>query len=317
MDRDNRFSRLIWLILAALLLVGCADGRVSGTLIFEGTHQFDSETVLLGDLLMQAGTAEFAAGSRVDGSVYVVGGELIIGGTVAGDLVLLDGRVTLAPDALVQGDMRLGGAGAVQVAETAVVQGETITGLALPDTNPEGDGGSRLVRWLVGALLLAALGGMWPRRQRPLLHHISAAATSHWPVAGALGLLTLLVLPILLVMMAFTIVLLPLVLLLGIVTFFILGLGIVALGERLGRWLSAWANWSLAPGWATFGGTLLLLALFRLPWLGSGLFGGTAVLLFGAMLLSRFGTRAYKSPSYLAQPVDLASYARPERKAEG
>jgi hypothetical protein len=95
--------------------------------------------------------------------------------------------------------------------------------------------------------------------------------------------------------------------------FLILGLGTVALGEWLGRWLGVWLKRPFTPGWATFGGTLLLMLLFQLPWLGNGLFLATSVLLFGAMLLSRFGTRAYEPPSHLAQSGDLASYSRPSQ----
>ena len=111
MNKINLFLKLTWLFLFALLLVGCEDGLLSGTLIFEGMHQFDSETVLLGDVLVQAGTAEFATGSRVAGSVYVVGGGLVLDGTVDGDLILLDGQVTLGPKAVVGGDLRMGGRG--------------------------------------------------------------------------------------------------------------------------------------------------------------------------------------------------------------
>lgn len=313
MNKDKPILKYLWLMVLVLLLTGCEDGLVSGTLIFEGTHQFSRETVLLGDVLVQAGTAEFAAGSHVAGSVYVVGGELLLHGIIAGDLVVLDGEVTLGPQAVVAGDLRLGGAGTVQLAETAVVQGETITGLALPQTQAESTGWDDTVRWLVGALLLAALGGLWTRRQPRSLHHVAEAATAHWPAAGALGLLALLVLPILLVMMAFTVVLLPLVLVLSLAIFLVLGLGIIALGNWLGEWLWVWRKRPYAPGRATFLGTLLLMGLFIVPWLGNGLFLATAVLLFGAVLLSRFGTRSFEPPSHLAQAEDLASYARPKK----
>ena len=106
---------------------------------------------------------------------------------------------------------------------------------------------------------------------------------------------------------------LPLVVVIMGAIFLVLGLGIVALGEWLGSWLGAWMKRPFTPGWATFWGTLLLLLVFQLPWLGNGLFLGTSVLLFGAMLLSRFGTRAYEPPSHLATSEDLSSYSRPSQ----
>lgn len=74
----------------------------------------------------------------------------------------------------------------------------------------------------------------------------------------------------------------------------------------------AWRKRSYAPGWATFWGTLLLVGLFSVLWLGKGLFLVTTVLLFGAVLLSRFGTRSCEPPPHLAQLEDLTSYGRPK-----
>lgn len=303
-------SRL-WIILLALLLVACDDGVYSGTLIFDGEHRFDSETVLPGDVLLRAGTADFAAGSQIAGSIYVVGGALALDGAVGGDVAVLDGHVTLGPNAEIGGDLRLGGAGEVQGAETAAIRGETISGLPLPQVETNPSGWDSFARGLVGSLLLAALGGLAAKVQPRPLYNVSDAATAHWPVAVALGLLALLVLPTLLVMMAFTIVLLPLVLALGVVIFLALGLGIVSLGQWLGAWLWAQRRWPPAPGWSAFAGTLLLMILFLLPQVGGVLFAATAVLLFGAVLLSRVGTRDYEPPPLLTITEDLSTYERP------
>ena len=301
----------VWLILLALLLLGCDDGLYSGTLIFDGTHTFGPETRLPGDVLLRAGTAEFAAGSQVAGSVYVVGGTLLVNGTIGGDLAVLGGQVTLGSTAVIGGDLRLGEGTTTGLAEAAV-QGEIVTGLALPlDSEPQPVGWEATVRWLVGALLLATLGGLWAQRRPQPLHNIADAATAHWPVASAMGLLALLVLPILLVMMAFTIVLIPLTLVLGLAIFLMLGMGIVSLGGLLGQWLAAQLPRPWSRSWATFGGTLLLLGLYGLPVVGDLLAGATAVLLFGAVLLSRFGTQTYEPPPLVTQRDPLVSYKRP------
>jgi hypothetical protein len=297
-------------VLAALLLVGCDDGLYSGTLIFDGQHRFTAETPLPGDVLLRAGTAEFALDSQVGGSVYVVGGTLRLHGEVAGDLVVLDGRVTLGPTAVVGGDLRYSGE-AVVVAETAVVQGQTVAaGLALPlESQPQAAGRDSFLRSLISALLLAALGGLWVSRRPQPLHNVSNAARDHWLAAISLGLLALLVLPVLLIMMALTIVLLPLVLLIGLILFLTVGMGIITLGMALGNWLADQANRPVTPGWATFGGVLLLMLLFNMPLVGGALLVATAVTLFGAVLLTRFGSRPYHPP--LRPADDLATYKRP------
>jgi hypothetical protein len=302
--------KAFFVVLVALLLVGCDDGLYSGTLIFDGEHHFTAETPLPGDLLLRAGTAEFTRGSQVGGSLYVVGGTLLLDGVVAGDLVVLDGRVTVGPTAVIGGDLRYSGE-TVTLAETAVVQGQVVAGgLALPlEDQPRATGWDSFGRAFISALLLAGLGGLWVSRQPQPLRHISAAARDHWLASLSLGLLALLVLPILLVMMALTIVLLPLVLFLGLALFLTVGMGIITLGMELGHRLAAGAKRPLSPGWATFGGVMLLMFLFNLPVVGGILLAAAAVFLFGAVLLTRFGSHPYHPP--LRPADDLATYKRP------
>jgi hypothetical protein len=313
MHSDRWDNRLLGLLLVTFLLTGCQDGIYSGTLIFSDQHQFGATMRLPGDVLLRAGTAEFAAGSHVDGSIYVVGGTLLMDGDVGGDLLVLDGRVTLGPTAVIGGDLRYS-EGTVVQADTAVVRGETIAGLPLPlESDPQPAGWDSLLRSLLAALLLATLGGLWVHWRPQPLQQVAMATRNHWLVALSMGLLALLVLPILLVMMAFTIVLLPLVLVLAVLIFLIVGMGIITMGMEVGRWLVARTGRSLAPGWATFWGVLLLMLLFELPGVGNLLLLGVAIFLFGAVLLTRFGTRPYNPPQRPAG--DLATYRR--QKIEG
>jgi hypothetical protein len=305
----DRFFRLLGLMLVAFLLVGCENGRYSGTLIFDGQHRFEAGERLPGDVLLRAGTAEFDTGSQVAGTVYVIGGSLLVDGEIGGDLLVLDGRVTLGPTAVVGGDLRFSG-GTVDRAETATVGGQTITGLPLPlDSEPQPAGWDSWLRSLLAALVLAGLGGLWVSWRPQPLRRVASAANDHPLVALSIGLLALLVLPILLVMMALTIVLLPLVLILGLLILLTIGMGLISLGMAVGNWLAARAAREVAPGWAAFGGVLLLLLLFQLPVVGTVLSLATAVFLFGAVLLTRFGTHPYNPPQPPAD--DLATYKRP------
>jgi hypothetical protein len=305
----DRFFRLLGLLLAAFLLVGCENGRYSGTFIFDGQHRFGADQQLPGDVLLRAGSAELATGSQVAGTVYVIGGTLLVDGEIGGDLLVLDGRVNLGPTAVIGGDLRFSG-GTVDQAETAVIDGQTITGLPLPlDSEPQPAGWDSWLRSLLAALTLAGLGGLWVSWRPQPLQRVASAANDYPLVALSLGLLALLVLPILLVMMAFTIVLLPLVLILGLLILLTIGMGLISLGMVLGNWLAAQAGRELAPGWATFGGVLLLLLLFQLPVVGALLSLATAVFLIGAVLLTRFGTHSYNPPPHPAE--DLVTYERP------
>lgn len=304
-------KRILWLAMLSLLLVGCDEGIYSATLIFDGEHQFVAGTRLPGDVYMRAGTAELTAGAHVAGTVYIIGGTLQIDGDVSGDVAVLDGQVTFGPQAHIGGDLRLGG-GTVTQAPTAVVQGEIIHNpFPVPVENlaPTASWGDWL-RLSGSALLLALLGGLWAHKQPQPLLHVGQTAVGHWLVAGATGLLVLLILPILLVLMAFTIILLPLVLILSGLILLLWGYGIMALGSQLGTWLFRLSGWPLHQGWVTFGGTLLLMLLFYVPLVGDLVVGITAVLGMGALLLTRFGLRPYTPPAFLLEE-DLASYGRP------
>jgi hypothetical protein len=295
-------------ILVLILCTGCADGVYSGTLIFEGDHTFGAETRLPGDVVLRAGRAEFAPGAEVAESVYVLGGTLVMHGVVGGDLAALDGRVALGSTTVISGDLRIGG-GTTSGVEGATVRGAVVSGMALPlDSAPRSTGGEAVVRWMAGTVLLAALGGLWAQRRPKPLQNIAAAATDSWPAAAALGLLVALVLPILLVMMAFTIVLIPLVVAIGLALFLVLGMGIVALGALAGQGLAHLRAGGLAPGWATFYGTLALMGLYAVPVVGGFLLGLTAILLCGAVVLSRFGTRRFSPAAQAADPPE--SYRR-------
>jgi hypothetical protein len=169
-----------------------------------------AETRLPGDGVLRAGRAEFALGAEIAGSIYVLGGTLVMHGVVGGDLAALDGRVALGSTTEISGDLRIGG-GTTSGVEGATVRGAAVSGMALPlDSALRSTGGEAVVRWMAGTVLLAALGGLWAQRRPKPLQNIAAAATDSWP-AAALGLLVALVLPILLVLVAFTIVLIPLV----------------------------------------------------------------------------------------------------------
>ncbi|MCB9419807.1 MAG: hypothetical protein H6667_08380 [Ardenticatenaceae bacterium] len=306
---------LCLLLLLALLLAGCDGGLYSGTLIFEGEHSFGPGTQLPGDVFVRAGTAEFGAGSQVAGSIYMLGGSLTVNGTIGGDLALLGGSLVLGPQAVVDGDLRLGG-GEVAGVETAVIHGDIIngSGVEIPaSVMAQRQSWDDCLRALSAALLLAGLGALLVRSRPQPVIRMGAAVVDNSLVSSAMGLLILLVLPALLVMMAFTIILIPLVVILGMLLLLLLGYGWVAVGHQLGMWLNRRLNQGLSTAVATFGGTLLLLLLFEIPYLGDGLLAVTAVLVLGAVFLTRLGTQPYIPDTFKDEPPDLSSYARQKR----
>lgn len=299
--------------LLLLLLTGCSDGVYSGTVVFDGLHQFDSSTYLPGDVILRAGEAQFAPGSRVAGTVYMLGGTLKTDGAIDGDVAMLDGTLVLGPNAVVGGDLRVGG-GELQRAPGATVKGEIVANLNLPEleaAEAEGRTWDDYVRALAGVLLLALLGYAFVRRYARPVEIVAQAAFGYPLVAVALGLLTAIVVPALLVVMAFTIVLLPLVAVLAVVLLLLAGYGYVVVGVRLGRWLADRLSLALSDAAAAFWGTLLLLATAQIPVAGSVLLTLVAIWALGAIFLTRLGLRPYTPPRYLQTLDDPESYARP------
>lgn len=310
-------KRWVWLFLA-LLLIGCDGGLYSGTLIYEGAHTFGPGTRLPGDVFVRAGTVEFATGSGVAGSVSMLGGTLTINGQVDGDLALLGGRLILGPQAEIGGDLRLGG-GEVERSETTVIHGQTITGSGIEIPQAALDQERSWDDWLrrlSAALLLAGLGALLAHGKPQPLAGMGEAIVDHALVSGAVGLLVLLVLPALLVMMAFTVLLIPVVMAIGLLLLLLLGVGLTAVGYQIGLWTARRLGRDVAPAAAAFGGTLLLLVCFEIPYVGGGLLVGTAVLVLGAGLLTRWGLRPYTPEIPPTGPTELASYARPSQKKE-
>lgn len=84
----------------------------------------------------------------------------------------------------------------------------------------------------------------------------------------------------------------------------------IAKGSQLGSWLIGLSAHTLGRGWTTFGGTFLLLLFFNILLVGEVLVEGTAVLVFGTILLTRFGLRQYTPPWYL-DADELSIYGRP------
>lgn len=303
-------KRLLPLLLACLFLAGCDEGIYSATLIFEGDHRFESGAHLPGDVFIRAGTAEFSTGSSIDGSIYIVGGKLLLNGNVGDDVTILDGEVTLGPQAVIGRDFRLGG-GTLEQAETAVIQGETIRNIVPISPEEVATGWDDRLRLISGIILLAVLGGLWAARRPQPLVNVGQTAVEHWLVSGAVGLLILLVLPILLVIMAFTIILLPLVMILAGLLFLLTGYGFLALGDQLGGWLGRLSGRKFNRGLTTFLGTLLLLLLFNLPFFGEVLMAVAIMLVLGAMLITRFGVAHYMPPMVECGENDLSGYSRP------
>ena len=285
-------------------------------LVTVGSYTLRSGQTLRGDLTIFGGEAILEEGSRVEGNVSVLGGTADIAGAITEDMNLVGGSVRLRASAEVDGDVNVMG-GSVAKDPGAIVRGETnrFTGPRVaPQMNPRMDGYDSgwdgPFRWLFDLVAgaLAALMGIL----LITLFSIAAVALfpnnvartagtigSQWLVSVAIGALTYVAVPILIVLLSITLCLIPVAVLLALAwaVAILFGWAIVArmVGERVMIGLKR-NNWTLI-GQTAFGAVLLAL-LGSIPifgWLVGFVASSIGV---GALILTRFGTQAY--PRYVA-----------------
>lgn len=290
-------GKLALLLCAVLILTACGtDGRYGVTLITENAHSVAAGETLHGDVLITGGQFVVQPGARVTGTLHILGGVADVNGTVDGDVTILSGALRLGPTARIGGDLSIGG-GALERARAATVAGQVSRSMGLPSAPPRPSLGEQLGWWLFRTIALAALAVLAVQFLPQPTARVAAALVQHPIVAGAMGVLAGVVGISLLVLMAFTIVLVPFALfglvLGGVAVVF----GWLALGVVVGNWLARWRRWRVAPATAAFVGTLLALAalelLGALPLVGDLLALAVATAGLGAVVLTRFGTQVF------------------------
>jgi hypothetical protein len=287
------------MILFALGLAGC-EGAYSGILIIDGTHTYSSGEVLIGEMALVSGNVTLQEGARLTGSIYMLGGDLQIDGEIGGDLSLIGGQASLGPTARVLGGINHAGGRLDQALGSEVrgaVRDASDLSLDAESLFPQRSLENRLV-WILPQALIVSFLALLPARYFPRsLRRISRAMIEHPLVAGALGLLSGMVIPALLVLMAFTVILLPVTLLGLFGMVLVLVYGWVAAGTTVGRWLNRQVKRDMRPSVAAFWGTFVFMlavqVLSLVPLIGPFLSMAVGIVAVGAVLLTRFGTQTF------------------------
>jgi hypothetical protein len=304
----RRALALLLVVGVALLLSG-SQGVYTVRLVTSDTHTLASGETLDGELIMTGGELLLEAGSLVTGSVYMLGGALQIDGEVLGDVSSIGGRLAIGPGARIGGDLSV--AAQPGLSPEASIGGEVNVGAgaAMLDPGALDRGAENRLLWLVPeALLVAVLAFLAVRFLPRPVARVSRAATSYPLAAGAMGILVGIVAPALLVMMAFTIILIPLTVLGLLLLLLVVAYGWVALGLAAGRWITRRAKRSLPLPTTAFVGTLLFMlavnAAAFLPLIGGliGLLAATVGL--GAVMLTRLGTSEFIPATYETEELE-------------
>lgn len=287
----RRAATIIPLLFVLLLLSGCEwRDTYSGTLFLDGRHTLQQVN---GDLIMLGGDAVLAPDARVAGSVYLLGGNLQISGNVAGDILLVGGTLSVEPGAAVNGTLTVRG-GTLRQSPQARIAHVTIEEMQAT-SGPTGWALAAQVLWFtIIALLLSGVAALLVHTRAAPFVRIGEAATRHPLVASTLGLLVVIVSLSAAVLMVYTIILLPVVLL-GLFCLAATVLyGWMSFGMRVSKALSSRFGWPRRIESQAFIGMLLVMVAVGIagiiPVIGPFIVAEFTVISVGSVLLTHFGT---------------------------
>lgn len=293
----------------AFALTGPLDGRV----VFGESFTLKSGDILDGDLVVIGGEVVIETGAAVKGDIVVIGGSLKLDGEGSGDAVVIGGLVSMGANSSVTGNVVTIG-GSLQRAEGAQIGGDVVTNIPPPAIsipnpanapNPPAPPTPNFEinvnpLWQIGgvflqALGLAALAMLLAMFLHPQLDRVAQALVAQPFVSGSIGLLTIVLAPIALIVLAITIILLPVALVGAILLALAWVFGMIALGMEVGDRFAKALHQTWAPVLSAGAGTFLLMLVVNaanlvpcVGWVAGALVG---LIGFGAAVMTMFGTR--------------------------
>jgi hypothetical protein len=327
----KRFWSVISLALVAALLLTWAAARPAYAAncnddhaVIGNSYTLASGQTLDSNLIVLGGNATIAAGATINCKVVVLGGNLDLAGTVQQDVVVMGGNARLRGTSEIDGQLQSVG-GSFAQDDGAQIKGGVSQGFGATgggSTRVPFDGGIPLLAQLIdfydslaqsflGALGLGLLALLvvvfWPEQTA----RVRAAISNAPGQSGALGLLTIVAVPVLVVLAILTVCLIPVGFMAMVLLTAALAFGWIALGQLVGERLTVALNLvNLSPAVsAALGTALLSLVISAISWVPC--VGWVAPIILGsvglgAVTLTRFGTRPYFPASPAAPPVQRA-----------
>ena len=307
-----------------------SDETLNGSLaVIGGNADIEKDASVNGDIALIGGNLNLDG--NVSGNVALIGGNLTISGKIDGDIVLIGGQALLTETAIVNGDIVTMG-GQVTQEPGAQVSGEIVNNAPpinipdvpnipnvpgvpnvpnTPDINVSVNPFWEVAGVLGRAVAVAAIGMLLTLFLQPQMERVGDTLARQPVLAGSFGLLTLVVAPLVMLIMAVTVILLPVALIVAFVIPLAWLFGIVALGQEVGERFTNAINQTWAPVLATGFGTFLLLLVGGfvglipcIGWLLPFLVGLIAV---GGVAMTWFGTRSAPGAMTLQVQVPPAS----------
>jgi hypothetical protein len=295
--------------------------------VIGNNYTLESGKTLNNDLFILGGSVNLMSGSTINGNVVLLGGSVQAAGRINGNVTVLGGTITLASTFVLQGNLTSAGT-VINRDPGAQITGQITTGENLqyivipggthiPNLNSNVDPFFRVVGFFLGLFLWALVAMLVAMFIPTHLTRTSQTAFSQPLISGGLGLLTVIIMPIILVLLAITICLIPVSLIGALILLIAWAFGLIAFGLELGRRVSGIFKQEWHPAISAGVGTLLLMTVLSglgaiipcIGWIPEFLVG---LLGLGAVLLTQFGMKPY-NPS-LSLPGTSSGESNPSAK---
>jgi hypothetical protein len=312
--------KFIAAILITVILLGVFPVTVlassQSAVVIGNSYTLESGKTLNDDLFILGGSVNLESGSTINGNVILLGGNVQAAGTINGSFTVLGGTLNLAGTFILNGNLTSAGT-VINRDPNAQIRGQINNnnntpslilpgGTRIPRLNSNIDPFFKVVGFFLG-LFLWAFGAMLAAMFiAPQLMRISQTTLSQPLISGGLGLLTVIIVPIILVLLAITICLIPIALI-GVFLLLLAWIfGMIAMGLEVGKRISVAFKQQWHPAVAAGLGTLLLMTVLNVlqttipcvGWIPKALVGFLGL---GAVLLTQFGTKPY-NPNIMSMP---------------
>lgn len=334
----NKIKLFTLMLTLALLLLpasavqarGFSGGLLDGRVIFGDNFTLESGDTLTGDLVVFGGNVTVEEDALVQGDMVVIGGNVTLDGTVRGSTVIVGGATHMSESAVVKGDLVTVG-GSLSRDPGSEIEGEVVTNIPAPDIqipsvpspprvpdvpippsppninfdyNPLANF-FQMFGTAIAVSLLAMLASLF---LQPQIERVSQVVVGQPVIAGSFGLLAGVMGPVVLVILAVTIILIPVALLAAMALALAWLFGLIAIGTEVGERFTKAINQTWAPpltaGMGTFLMMLVVGGIGMIPCIGWLATSVVALLGVGAVILTLFGTQMYPR---VAVPITPAS----------
>ncbi|WP_331232619.1 bactofilin family protein [Natronorarus salvus] len=299
-------------VAGAILVQGTVTGDVSGAagnVLIEGTVEGDVSTAtgnlritgaVDGDVAAGAGDIHIDEGATIGGDLDAGAGTIRIDGAIGGDVTIGADTIQLGDEAEIAGSLTYDGTleGNLDAVAGEITRDRTIGVSIGPDLQPLASWVFTVYAFVLNLLLGAVLLALFPRFSEDVADRVSTEPVK----TGLVGLGLFIAVPLVLVLVALTVIGIPLSIGGAIAFAFLLWIGVVYGRFAIGAWLLSLAG--MDNLWlALVGGLLVGAVLSQVPFIG-GLLNVVILLLgLGALATGLYEYRRRSRPSSAPAPL--------------